>query len=248
MSDATLATSPLLPTLVALPGGRFRMGRDDRRPDERPAHWVTLAPFRAAVSPVTNAEYARYLAAKGGRGGVTAPRFWDDKALNAPGQPVVGVSWDEATAYCAWLRERTGTPYRLPTEAEREFAALGGLSGVDWPWGDGAPEGQAGLGCVADAEAPHAPSAACANGYGLRCMAENVHEWCTDYYARTGYGAGEAVDPRGPSQGTRRASRGGSWRHRVKFTRVSARSSLVPSYRYNDYGFRVYADAESSPT
>ena len=74
-------------------------------------------------------------------------------------------------------------------------------------------------------------------------MADNVHEWCSDWYARDYYVDSPRMDPRGPADGTRRASRGGSWRHRIKFTRVSARSSLSPNYRYNDYGFRVYADA-----
>jgi formylglycine-generating enzyme required for sulfatase activity len=74
-------------------------------------------------------------------------------------------------------------------------------------------------------------------------MAENVHEWCSDWYDANYYGQSPAVSPRGPDTGVRRASRGGAWRHSVKFTRLTARSSLPPDYRYNDYGFRVYADA-----
>jgi formylglycine-generating enzyme required for sulfatase activity len=228
------------PTLIAIAGGRFLMGRDDRRRDERPSHSVELSPFRAAQSAVTNAEYARYLSASA----ADAPRFWRDPALNPAGQPVVGVSWHEAMAYCAWLGASSGRPYRLPTEAEREFAALGGLSSVDWPWGSVEPEEFEPLHFVATATAPHVPRPACANGYGLRCMAENVHEWCLDFYARDAYAAALPSDPRGPTEGARRASRGGSWRHKIKFTRVTARSSLVAEYRYNDYGFRVYADAE----
>jgi formylglycine-generating enzyme required for sulfatase activity len=79
------------------------------------------------------------------------------------------------------------------------------------------------------------------NGYGLYHTAENVHEWCSDWY-EPGYPAGAASNPTGPSEGTRRASRGGSWRHRIKVSRIASRSSLDPGRRYNDYGFRVYAE------
>jgi formylglycine-generating enzyme required for sulfatase activity len=73
-------------------------------------------------------------------------------------------------------------------------------------------------------------------------MADNVHEWCSDWYDPEYYAVAPADQPSGPPAGARRASRGGSWRHQVKLTRLSARSSLDPSFRYNDYGFRVYAD------
>lgn len=78
------------------------------------------------------------------------------------------------------------------------------------------------------------------NGYGLYHMCENVHEWCSDWYAP--YEPGAQMHPTGPEEGTRRASRGGSWRHSIKVNRIQARSSLDPGLRYNDYGFRVYAD------
>lgn len=241
------------PDLVAIPGGAFRMGRDDRRPDERPPHEVRLAPFRAARTPVSNAEYAQFVAATGAE----PPPFVADPAFAGPAQPVVGVSWFDAAAYCAWLGALTGLPLRLPAEAEREFAALGGRAGTDWPWGDDDPAARPELAFIREASAPHVPQEACANGYGLCCMAENVHEWCLEPYQRrypTQCNGGPASlttptaparpslpDPGGVDPEQRRVSRGGSWRHRIKFTRVSARSSLRPGARYNDYGFRVYA-------
>ena len=85
--------------------------------------------------------------------------------------------------------------------------------------------------------------AGCANAFGLFCMADNVHEWCSDWYEPDYYTEAPRLAPTGPATGQRRASRGGSWRHQVKFTRVSARSSLPPDRRYSDYGFRLYADA-----
>jgi len=210
------------------------MGKDDGRDDERPAHRVALGAFRAAVAPVSNTEYAIFVGATG----YAAPPFVDDERFSAAGQPVVGISWFDALAYCEWLTGATDAHIRLPTEAEREFAALGGLTDADWPWAGGAhPHAE----ILNAADRPHEPMVGCANGYGLRCMAENVHEWCSDWYAADYYAASPADAPAGPSAGKRRASRGGAWRHKDKFTRVTARSSIPPEFRYSDYGFRVYA-------
>ena len=228
------------PELRPVPAASFRMGNDAARSDERPAHAVTLAPFRAAPRPVSNAEYARFVAATGGE----PPPFLGAAAFADLGLPAVGVSWFEAVAYCDWLAAATGLPLRLPSEAEREWAALGGLEAVDWPWGDEAPAVRPELVELRRGEAPHLPTALCANGYGLLCMADNVHEWCSDWYDAAYYGSSPLEVPPGPAAGKRRASRGGSWRHAVKFNRISSRSSLDPSYRYNDYGFRVYADGD----
>ena len=227
------------PEFVTVPGGTFLMGKDDSRKDERPAHLVTIRSFAAAVAPVTNAQYAVFVAAAA----IAPPPFLGEGRFAAAEQPVVGVNWFEAVAYCDWLGSRDGgryrRRYRLPTEAEREFAALGGLLGGDWPW-EG--ENAAFWTWVSALDGPHAAAPECANNYGLRCMAENVHEWCGDWYATDYYAASPPQDPRGPDSGKRRASRGGSWRHREKLTRVNARSSLDPSFRYSDFGFRVYRD------
>jgi len=231
---------PLLPDMVLIEGGQFIMGNDVGEKDERPAHSVRLPAFYAAASPVTNAEYASFVAATD----VGAPRFADDPRFNSAEQPVVGVSWFEAVAYCEWLAALTSKGYRLPTEAEREYAALGGLEGVEWPWSS-TPDAQHPLAAeIASLDRPHPPGPACANGYGLRCMAENVHEWCSDWYLPNAYTATAAVSPVGPPTGQRKVSRGGSWRHQIKFTRLTARASIDPSFRYNDFGFRVYADPE----
>ena len=226
--------------LIELPGGAFIMGADDRRRDERPAHPVTLAPFRAAERPVSNDDYAAFVA----HTAAAPPPFWSQDGFRIPGAPVVGISWHEAVAYCAWLSEQAGARLRLPTEAEREYAARGGLAAADWPEPDACWPDDPARASVAAAEHPHVPLDVCRNGFGLYCMADNVHEWCSDWYDRNYYSSSPSAAPGGPTSGVRRASRGGSWRHRIKFTRVGARSSLSPSYRYNDYGFRVYAGAE----
>ena len=229
--------APILPELQPVPGGCFLMGDDTGRPDERPRHEVELEGFFAARRPVSNAEYARFLAVTGHE----PPRFWSDTAFNAAEQPVVAVSWPDANAYCAWLSLEAGRPCRLPTEAEWERAARGGAEGLVYPWGNEPPL----IGGVSLARVPQpatfAIGTAPPNGYGLIDIGFNVHEWCSDWYDAAYYARSPRGNPRGPESGIRRASRGGAWRHQIKVCRCAARSSLDPSFRYNDYGFRVFA-------
>jgi formylglycine-generating enzyme len=233
-----IAAGPAATPFIELPGGEFTMGSDLRK-DELPVRRVAVRPFAVALTPVTNAEYAHFLAATG----YEPPRFWDESRFTAPGCPVVAVSWFDAVAYCEWLSEVLGRTCRLPTEAEREYAARGGVEGVQFPWGD-APwtDGVHALG-AAGGNRPHPVGSTPPNGYGLYHTADNVHEWCIDWYAPYEPARSTVVDPRGPAEGTRRASRGGSWRHQVKVTRIAARSSLAPDRRYNDYGLRVFAES-----
>jgi formylglycine-generating enzyme required for sulfatase activity len=201
------------------------MGQNDGRDDERPAHRVTVSAFRMARCQVTNADYAAFRAFK-----------FSDAAL-----PVVSVSWFDAVAYCDWLSGQWNVPVRLPTEAEWEFAARGGFEQRLYPWGDTLPAALAGRW----REGPEPVGLGEPNGYGLFDMCQNVHEWCADWYDARRYGVADPVDPKGPAQGTRRASRGGAWRHHIKFARCAARSSIPPDFRYADYGFRVVVGSES---
>lgn len=240
--ERLLREGPGATPFVDLPGGEFTMG-SPLRPDELPVRRVVVRPFSVALTPVTNAEYARFLDATGHE----PPRFWDDPHFTEPDRPVVGVSWFDAVAYCAWLGDVTGRRCRLPTEAEREYAARGDVPGVLYPWGDEPwSKGVHAFGSEGG-DRPHPVGSSPPNAFGLYHMADNVHEWCSDWYAADAYARqpddhGPVVDPRGPETGLRRASRGGSWRHRVKVTRIAARSSLAPDRCYNDYGMRVYAD------
>jgi len=177
--------------------------------------------FRMGRTPVTNAEYAPYLA----EGGAEAPPWWTDPAFAAPDQPVVGVTWADAVAFAGWLGRVVGGRWRLPAAAEWEWAARGGIAGGATAWGDLVPDGEIPEGPLAG---PWRVGRGTPNGYGLLDMGTIVHEWCTDVLA----------DPRAP-EGERRVSCGGSWRHRVRWSPPAARSSLPPSYRYADYGFRL---------
>jgi formylglycine-generating enzyme required for sulfatase activity len=212
------------------------MGSSAGRPDEFPAHSVTLRPFFLGETPVTREEYARFLGASGG----AEPPQWRDPAFARPRQPVVSITWEEAVRYAAWLAEDLRRPCRLPSEAEWERAARGGLPDGLTAWGGVLPEGEVPEGPLAG---PWDAGRGRPNGYGLLDMGTIVHEWCLDWYAAEYYLESPAIDPRGPDEGVRRSSRGGSWRHHVRYSSPSARSSLLPGLRYADYGFRVLCEA-----
>jgi len=162
------------------------------------------------------------------------PPFWKEAKFQHPEQPVVGPSWYDAVAYCKWLNELTGKAYRLPTEAEREKAARGGLEGCEYPWGNELPADHAG-----GRNAPIFPvGTEGPNGYRLYNMSEGVHEWCSDWYDPAYYVVSPARNPRGPKKSDRCVARGGSWRHRIRFARCAARSSLAPDKQFSDFGFR----------
>lgn len=135
--------------IQSIPLGEFWMGSDGGAPAERPRHRVFVSAYWCAVTPVTNDAFAEFVAATGYRttaeqnGGMRCTRSgqrrfhpvsWRDFADARTDHPVVGISWFDADAYCRWLRESTGLPYRLPTEAEWEKAARGGLDDAPFPW------------------------------------------------------------------------------------------------------------------
>jgi sulfatase modifying factor 1 len=224
----------LEPNLIQIPAAWFLMGSNSGQDCERPIHRVWVDAYQLAATQVTNAQYARFLVATG----AAPPPFWQDPNFNHAQQPAAGVSWHEAARYCEWLSTQTARTYRLPTEAEWELAARGGLEQKLFPWGDDPPQSlpdyakrwQTGPEPVAR----YAP-----NAFGLYDIGDNVHEWCSDWYDPNYYAASPERNPRGPESGQRKASRGGSWRHHIKVARCSARSSIPPEFQYADYGFRV---------
>ena len=169
-----------------------------------------LDSFGIARFPVTNREYKQFLEETQR----VLPPFWRDPMFSNENQPVVGVSWDEAAAYCQWLCEKTARLFRLPTEAEWERAARGEKEGTR-PWGNKPPSKKYFIGCDPQTGGPAKVGVNEPNDFGLFDMSENVHEWCADYYDYNYYRYSPARNPPGPSSGQRRASRGGcSWRRR----------------------------------
>jgi formylglycine-generating enzyme len=222
------------PLMCRIPEGSFLMGCDTGRDDEKPAHRVWVDAFELSAFQTTNAEYARF--AEDARH--PSPPHWDDPNFSEDGQPVVAVSWFDAIAYCDWLSRKSGKRYRLPTEAEWERAARGGAEGEAFPWGDCAPEELPDY-AKRWKSGPERVGLYAPNPYGLYNLGDNVHEWCADWYDAGYYTVSPERNPQGPPSGSRRASRGGSWRHHVKVTRTAARSSIPPEFKYADYGFRV---------
>jgi len=221
------------PEMIVIPAGDFVMGCDTGAENERPVHRVFVDGFAIGGFAVTNQLYQSFIEDTGH----PPPPGWNDPRFNLPDQPVTSISWLDANEYCEWLSRRTGKPYRLPTEAEWERAARGGLEGKLYTWGDEPPHDQPNYSALW-LNGPERVGQRPPNGFGLQDISENVHEWCSDWYDEHYYLNSPSINPQGPTTGTRRASRGGSWRHQIKITRVAARSSIPPDFKYSDYGFR----------
>jgi formylglycine-generating enzyme required for sulfatase activity len=234
LTQAEAQTFAIEPALIQIPAGWFLMGSNSGQDCERPIHRVWTDAFFLAATQVTNEEYERFLRATS----VPPPPFWQDPNFNHPRQPVAGVSWHESIRYCEWLTSQTGRTYRLPAEAEWEHAARGGLEQKQFPWGDEPPQSLPNY-ATRWQTGPEPVARYAPNGFGLYDIGENVHEWCSDWYDPNYYAASPDRNPRGPEEGKRKASRGGSWRHQIKVARCSARSSIPPEFQYADYGFRI---------
>jgi formylglycine-generating enzyme required for sulfatase activity len=210
--------------------------------NERPAHRVRITRgFWLYRNPVTNGQYGRFCRETGHRApevtqdGKTFKPAWADPDLNGDLQPVVGVTWDDAAAYCEW------SGGRLPTEAEWEYAARGPESRL-WPWGHQAPDASRavfGFGFVGGKPAAVGGRTAGASWCGALDMAGNVWDWCADWYDENYYGQSPSVDPPGPSNGDARVVRGSDWRVDPYNLHVSWRVSRIPDNRNCDLGFRV---------
>jgi formylglycine-generating enzyme required for sulfatase activity len=257
MDDSLLQT-------VRIPAGEFLMGSDDSDEDERPVHPVYLDEFYLAAKPVTNAEYARFVAETGYRPvgvrdmpALVAPEFRDafrelaDRYVWKDGEPPRGleahpvtlVQYVDALEYCQWLAATTDRPVRLPTEAEWEKAARGGAEGKRYPWGDEIDSSHANF--LPDPSLKYKrgtqPSGSyTCNGYGLYDMAGNVWQWVSDWYDPDYYPISEYRNPQGPSFGRFRCVRGGSWvNDDVSFLRCAHRHEVpADTYAYS-IGFRI---------
>lgn len=225
--------------MVVIPAGEFLMGSESGYPNERPVHPVFIDAFALAQHPVTNTQYERFVRETGHRVPyLDDPRAeatnWDREARTYPAghaqHPVVLVSWHDAHTYCEWAGGR------LPTEAEWEKAARGGLEGRPYPWGD---EIDPSLANYDNRNGTTLVGSYLPNGYGLHDMAGNVWEWVGDWYNATYYPRSSQRNPQGPEKGSVRVLRGGAWLLFPQFCRVAYRFRNSPDFRSNLIGFRL---------
>ncbi len=234
------------PELVCVSEGEFQMGSESGGDDERPVHRVFVSGFFISKYPVSNADYKRFVDATGHRAPASKElgrSLWAGRGFSASiaRQPVVNVSWDDSVAYCAWLSNATGEIYRLPTEAEWEKAARGGLELKKYPWGDEDPDdarawfGKTWKGLATLRDIDYGP----ANGYGLYEMAGNVKQWVADLYNAHSYAHSSPRDPQGPFSALDRVVRGGSAFDDADHLRCASRGFNPPTERSVEIGFRV---------
>jgi formylglycine-generating enzyme required for sulfatase activity len=273
------------PEMVALDGGTFTMGCDPKRDDveggcaddEKPAHKVEIKPFKVAKTEVTVAQFRAFVEATGYkttaeekgscRGDKTGKGEWeyvDGNFWKKPGfeqtdsDPVVCVSWEDTQKYLEWLNQKVQPtkPYRLPTEAEWEFAARGGKDGA-YPWGQKGADGCSHANMADQAARKKYPdwiwATTCNDGYiytapvrkfqpndyGLYDMHGNVWEWVQDWYASDYYKSSPASAPEGSKEGTLRVIRGGSWSGEPGSARSASRLRYTPDDRDDYVGFRL---------
>jgi formylglycine-generating enzyme required for sulfatase activity len=223
---------------VALYGGEFTMGTERFGPEERPAHQVRISAFTIGRYPITNAEYARFLELNPGQ---TIPAFWTSSQFNDPRQPVVGVSWDEAQAFCRWAGAR------LPTEAEWEYACRAGTTTTYYFGNDPKDLGAFGWFVENSGGHTHPVGEKKPNPWGLHDLHGNVWEWCEDAWDMKAYrtrASGLVRDPVVSSDITEakdavRVVRGGSSLHDAVGCRSAYRFRRRPDFRNLDLGFRV---------
>jgi len=274
--------------LRLIPAGEFLMGSPDSDPDalwsETPAHRVRItASFYLGVHEVTRGQFRKFVEAEryqtegerdgqGGHGydattdsGQRSPEYtWRNPGFaQTDDHPVVNVSWNDAAAFAEWLSRKEGTRYRLPTEAEWEYACR---AGTTTRWYHGNDEARlAQVGNLADASAKvkfpnrkgtiratdgHVFTAPVgqfqANRFGLYDMHGNVWEWCQDRWGHRYYAASPTDDPPGASGGSRRVCRGGGWNCVTRCSRAAIRSGCEPSFRDYSLGFRLARVVSSS--
>ena len=215
--------------MVFVEGGTFQMGAtseqgSDYDRDEKPVHSVTLDSYYIAETEVTQAQWRAVMG--------TNPSYFtgDDR-------PVEQVSWDDAQEFCRRLSQLTGKKYALPTEAQWEYAARGGNKSKGYKY-----SGSYSIDGVAwydnnSSNTTHSVKQKQPNELGLYDMSGNVYEWCSDWYGS--YSSSSQTNPTGPSSGSFRVFRGGSWDYCARSCRVSYRFNINPSYRINGIGFRL---------
>jgi len=257
-------TNSLGMVFALVPAGRFEMGSAlspeetaqrfggdaEDFADEHPRHTVRISrPFLLGAYETTNAQFRRFVPDH-------YSADYQEKSMNGDAQPVACVSRDDAVAFCDWLSKRDGMTYRLPTEAEWEYACRAG-STTPYPWGEEIAGNRCNFADVNAASIPwhskgaddgHAVTAPVGafppNAFGLYDMIGNVWEWCSDWYGADAYAENPADDPAGPPSDRlmNRVLRGGSWMNAPSFCRSAFRMKAMQANRSANAGFRLVVE------
>jgi formylglycine-generating enzyme required for sulfatase activity len=230
---------PTCPHMIRIAGGSFTMGLGSHEPESQPAHHVDVRGFAIGKTPITVAEWKACMTAK-------ACNFLPRMRVADDRTPVHNVSWEDVGQYVAWLSATSGHPYRLPSEAEWEYAARGGTATRYW-WGDSV--GMSLANCVdcggaQDNYAPMPVDALRPNPYGLYDVLGGVAEWTADCWFPNYRGAPADATPRQAKDCEKRVLRGGSFRSTHDEITVTYRGEYDASVRYIVNGFRVARDLE----
>ena len=253
-----------IPEFVKVEGGSFDMGSSavnySKFPEvqvpESPVHRVTLDDFSMSKYEITNRQYCAFLNERGNQseGGVEWIRLEgtyvdkcrisreSDRFVVESGyedHPVVYVSWYGARAYCTWLSSKIGEEVRLPTEAEWEYAARGGKKSRGYTYSGSNTIEEVAWYYDNSSKKVHKVGGKSPNELGLYDMSGNVYEWCLDWYVGGYYSSSPSSNPKGPSSGKNKVTRGGSWWLNESECRVTFRILNIPINRDFRYGFRV---------
>ncbi len=234
------AKAQMYPEMVTVAGDTFKMGSESGHElgDANIVHKVILATFKIAKTEVTVKQWKEYCDATANPMPKDVPNGgWVDN------NPIVNVSWEDAYGYCEWLSTETGKKYRLPTEAEWEYAARGGTTGKGYKFSGG--KGMELVGWCADNSGgtTHPVATKRANELGLYDMSGNVYEWCSDRYGS--YPGKMVLNPKGANAGAMRVYRGGSWFTPANYCAVGNRESNNPKEGFSFVGFRPVEEVET---
>ena len=241
---------------IFVKGGTFSMGSNRGDDDEEPVHSVTVGSFYMSKYEVTFEQYDEFCEA-------TGRDKLDDEGWGRNARPVINVSWYDAVEFCNWLSEKEGlTPvyrgsgdnissnfdangYRLPTEAEWEYAARGGNNNDGYEYSGTNTAGDVSWYSGNSSSETHPVGGKSPNSLGLYDMSGNVREWCWDWYGSDYYSNTTLVDPKGPDSGSYRVLRGGSWGNATNYLRCADRNRYYPVDTFNSNGFRVVVSSSS---
>lgn len=227
-------------TMVRIEGSTFQMGATeeqgtDAMDEEMPVHAVTLSSFSMGQTEVTQQLWQAVM----GQTPTAEGTQWSTTLGLGDGYPVYYVSWDDCQKFIARLNQLTGRRFRLPTEAEWEYAARGGSQGKGYKFAGGDTVNDVAWYKDNSANKTHEVATRQPNELGLYDMSGNVAEWCADWFNASYYASSPAVAPTGPESGKNHVRRGGAWRNVERVCRVSSRGSEVTTERNNSLGLRL---------